>query len=103
MSEKYVIGSDRERQILLPDSLDKYVDEDNEVRFIDAFVDSLDLNELGFQRTILEDGTGRPSYDPSDLLKPYGYLNQVRTSRKLEKECHRNVEVMWRAPRNLYD
>ena len=65
-------------------------------RFIDAFVDSLNLEKLGFKHSIPAD-TGRPSYNPSDLLKLYiyGYLNQVRSSRKLEKECHRNVEVMW--------
>ena len=76
--------------------LDDYVDKENPVRFIDAFIDSLNLEKLGFKHSILAD-TGRPSYDPSDLLKlyVYGYLNQVRSSRKLEKECHRNVEVMW--------
>ena len=65
-------------------------------RFIDAFVDSLNLEKLGFKHSVPAD-TGRPSYNPSDLLKlyVYGYLNQVRSSRKLEKECHRNVEVMW--------
>jgi transposase len=97
MSETYVIGSDRGQELLLPDSLDEYVDEDNEVRFVDTFVETLDLDVLGFEHSILEDGAGRPSYDPSDLLKLYlyGYLNQVRSSRKLERECRRNTEVMW--------
>lgn len=97
MSEKFVIGSDRDQELLLPDTLDAYVDEDNEVRFIDAFVDSLDLHELGFRHSALEDGAGRPSYDPKDMLKlfVYGYLNHIRSSRKLEGECHSNLEVIW--------
>jgi len=98
MSENYVIGSDRGQELLLPYALDGYVDEDNEVRFVDAFVDTLNLNELGFTHSLHEEeGAGRPSYDPSDLLKLYlyGYLNQVRSSRKLERECRRNTEVMW--------
>ncbi len=97
MSEKYVMGSVRKQELLLPDTLDSYVGEDNEVRFIDAFVDTLDLEGIGFKRSMLKDGAGRPSYDPRDLLKLYlyGYLNQVRSSRKLERECRRNTEVMW--------
>ena len=95
MSE-YVEGTHREQTILFPDTLDGYVDEENPVRFIDAFVDSLDLKALGFNHS-MPSFVGRPSYDPSDLLKlyVYGYLNQVRSSRKLERECHRNVELMW--------
>src|SRR5208337_2154272 len=95
MSE-HVNGTHRDQTILFPDTLDKYVDKENPVRFIDAFVDSLNLEKLGFKHSIPSD-LGRPSYNPSDLLKlyVYGYLNQVRSSRKLEKECHRNVEVMW--------
>ena len=95
MSE-HVDGVHRKQTILFPDTLDEYVDEANPVRFIDAFVDSLDLEKLGFKHSIPCE-TGRPSYDPSDLLKlyVYGYLNQVRSSRKLERECYRNVEVMW--------
>ena len=93
---EHITGFSREQIILLPDRLDDYVCKENPVRFIDAFVDSLDLNELGFKRAEPEE-TGRPPYDPSDLLKlyVYGYLNQVRSSRKLERECQRNVEVMW--------
>ena len=95
MSE-HVDGTHRNQTILFPDTLDQYVDEENPVRFIDAFIDSLDLEKLGFKHSIPCD-TGRPSYNPSDLLKlyVYGYLNQVRSSRKLERECYRNVEVMW--------
>jgi transposase len=95
MSE-HVNGTHRDQTVLFPDTINKYVDKENPIRFIDAFVDSLNLEKLGFKHSILAD-TGRPSYNPSDLLKlyVYGYLNQVRSSRKLEKECHRNVEVMW--------
>lgn len=93
---EHVAGAHRDQTILFPDTLDRYVDEENPVRFIDAFIDSLNIEKLGFKHAISCD-TGRPSYDPSDLLKlyVYGYLNQVRSSRKLERECHRNVEVMW--------
>ncbi len=95
MSE-HVNGTHRDQTILFPDTIDKYVDKENPVRFIDAFIDSLNLEKLGFKHSIPCD-TGRPSYDPSDLLKlyVYGYLNQVRSSRKLERECHRNLEVIW--------
>ena len=95
MSE-HVEGLNRNQTALFPDTLEGYVDKGNPVRFIDAFVDSLNLEKLGFKHSIPCD-LGRPSYDPSDLLKlyVYGYLNQVRSSRKLERECHRNVEVMW--------
>ena len=95
MSE-HVNGTHRDQTVLFPDTIDQYVEKENPVRFIDAFVDSLNLEKLGFKHSILAE-TGRPSYDPADLLKLYiyGYLNQVRSSRKLEKECHRNVEVMW--------
>ena len=90
--------------MLFPDTINKYVEKENPVRFIDAFIDSLDLEKLGFKHSIPAE-TGRPSYNPSDLLKlyVYGYLNQVRSSRKLEKECHRNVEVMWLMKRLVPD
>lgn len=83
---EHVEGFSREQVILLPDRLDDYVDEENPVRFIDAFVDSLDLKALGFKRVEPEE-TGRPPYDPSDLLKLYlyGYLNHVRSSRRLKR------------------
>src|SRR5665811_2053091 len=95
MSE-HVEGLNRNQTALFPDTLEGYVDKDNPVRFIDAFVDSLNLEKLGFKHSLPSE-TGRPSYDPSDLLKlyVYGYLNQVLSSRKLERECHRNLEVMW--------
>jgi transposase len=98
MSKDYVAGEKRNQSILFPDTLDEYIAEENPVRFIDAFVDSLDLEKLGFKHSTLDGGAGRPPYDPpSDLLKlyVYGYLNQMRSSRKLEKACLSNVEVMW--------
>ena len=92
----HVGGSERRQRIFLPDMLDEYVTEDNPVRFIDTFVDKLDLKKLGFKHSV-SSGTGRPSYDPADLLKLYiyGYLNQIRSSRKLERECSRNLELVW--------
>ncbi len=81
---------------LLPDAVDDYVDADNPVRFIDGFVDELDLAAAGFVH-VEPKATGRPGYAPADLLKLYiyGYLNRVRSSRRLEMECHRNIEVIW--------
>ena len=92
----HISGEDRSQLLLLPDAVDDYVGPDNPVRFIDAFVDSLDLEETGFQRVRPND-KGRPGYDPADLLKLYiyGYLNRVRSSRRLEVETHRNLEVIW--------
>ena len=92
----HVQGVSREAAILFPPSLDEYITADNPVRFIDAFVDSLDLSALGFARVVCAE-TGRPAYHPGDLLKlyVYGYLNRVRSSRLLERETRRNVEVMW--------
>jgi len=95
MSE-HINGTHRDQTVLFPDKLDDYVDRENPVRFIDAFIDSLNLEKLGFKHSIPNE-EGRPPYNPSDLLKlyVYGYLNQVRSSRKLERECHRNLEVLW--------
>lgn len=92
----HISGDDRSQLLLLPDSVDDYVGPDNPVRFIDAFVDSLDLGAAGFAR-VAPKSTGRPGYDPADLLKLYiyGYLNRVRTSRRLETETRRNIEVIW--------
>ena len=92
----HISGDDRSQQLLLPDAVDDYVGPDNPVRFVDAFVDNLDLAVAGFQRVQPKD-TGRPGYDPADLLKLYiyGYLNRVRSSRRLEVETHRNLEVIW--------
>src|SRR5689334_8183198 len=89
-------GHDRFQTLLLPESLDDYVGPENPVRFIDAFVDGLDLTAAGFGRVQPKE-TGRPGYAPADLLKLYiyGYLNRVRSSRRLEAETHRNIEVIW--------
>ena len=95
-TSRYVKAMDRNQTLLLPETIDRYVDEENETRFIDAFVDSLDLHSLGFTHTHPNE-EGRPPYHPAYLLKLYiwGYLNQVRSSRKLERECHRNLEAIW--------
>ena len=93
---KYVEGFNRNQTVLFPQCIDEMIPPDAEVRIIDAFVDSLPLQELGFlKHTPVEDG--RPMYHPKDLLKLYiyGYLNRVRSSRHLEKECERNVELIW--------
>jgi transposase len=92
----YIAGADRDQQVLFPETLDEYVSEDNAVRFIDAFVAALDMAKLGFARAIPSED-GRPAYDPRDLLRLfiYGYLNRTRSSRKLEVETHRNLEVIW--------
>jgi transposase len=92
---KFIQGQDRTQINLFPVSLDQSIDSENEVRTIDLFVDSLSLKNYGFREDYIENG--RPAYHPSDLLKLfiYGYLNKVRSSRDLEKECRRNIEVMW--------
>ena len=92
----YIEGQSRAQISLFPDSIDQYITEENPVRVIDAFVDSLDLNELGFDKAQPK-AIGRPPYHPATLLKLYiyGYLNRVRSSRLLEQESQRNIEVMW--------
>jgi transposase len=92
----HIAGHDRSQTLLLPESLDEYVGPENPVRFIDAWVDGLDLTAAGFAR-VAANATGRPGYAPKDLLKLYiyGYLNRVRSSRRLEAETHRNIEVIW--------
>jgi transposase len=92
----HIFGFERSQLLLLPEAVDDYVVADNPVRFIDAFVDELDLAAAGFSR-VEPKATGRPGYAPGDLLKLYiyGYLNLVRSSRRLEMECHRNIEVIW--------
>lgn len=92
----YIAGADRSQAVLLPEVLDDFIRADNPVRFLDAFVGQLDLGALGFQRAVPAD-TGRPGYDPGDLLRLYiyGYLHRIRSSRRLEQESHRNVELMW--------
>jgi len=92
----FVQGVQRKQLVMFPESLDEYIGDDNPVRFIDAFVRSLDMQALGFKHAVPKE-TGRPPYHPGDLLRlyVYGYLNGVRSSRKLEREANRNVEVMW--------
>jgi transposase len=94
--KRFVEGEDRLQAALLPHCLDDYVTEDNPVRVIEAFIDELDLAILGFEGVVPET-TGRPAYHPATLLKIYlyGYLNRVQSSRRLERETRRNVEVMW--------
>lgn len=93
---KYIKGQERKQLTLVTECLEDYMSESNPVRVIDAFVDSLDLNLAGFERTTPKD-TGRPPYDPRDLLKlyVYGYFNKIRSSRKLMAECTRNIELFY--------
>src|SRR5271157_4239191 len=93
---RFVEGEDRTQGVLLPEFLDDYVAEDNPVRVIDVFVDELDLRSLGFEGVVPE-ATGRPAYHPATMLKiyVYGYINQIQSSRRLERETARNVEMMW--------
>ena len=98
MSEYYKEGQNRKQQLLFPPSLDEYVDKDNPVRAIDAYVGLLDWSELGFADTRKSKRSdGQKAYHPTLLLKIYlyGYLNKVRSSRALERECGRNIELMW--------
>lgn len=92
----YIEGQDRKQTVLFPEVLDDYISEENAVRFIDVFIEGLDLSELGFLKAMPKE-TGRPPYDPGDLLRlyVYGYLNRTRSSRRLEIEAGRNVELMW--------
>ena len=92
----YIRGEGRDQGTLFPVVLDDLVPADHVCRVIDAFVDGLAMSELGFERSEAA-GTGRPGYDPRDLLKLYlyGYLHTIRSSRRLETECRRNVELMW--------
>src|SRR6185369_8494256 len=97
--KRYVEGEDRSQSTLFPERVDDYIAEDNPVRVIDVFVDELDLNRLGFTGANPE-ATGRPAYHPAALLKiyVYGYLNRIQSSRRLERETHRNVELIWLTP-----
>ena len=94
--KRFVEGEDRRQATLLPECIDNYVSEENAVRVIDAFVARLDLGELGFEGVVPE-RTGRPAYHPATLLKIYiyGYLNRIPSSRRLEREAGRNLELMW--------
>ncbi|MEO9969184.1 MAG: IS1182 family transposase [Hyphomonadaceae bacterium] len=93
---RFVEGENRAQQVLLPPSLEDYIDEDNPVRVVDAYIDELDLAEVGFER-VRPKATGRPAYHPATLLKIYlyGYLNSIQSSRRLEREANRNIELMW--------
>src|SRR5512139_85184 len=94
--KRFIEGESRSQITLLPESLDDYISEDNPVRAVEAFIDELDLGALGFAG-VCPGVTGGPSYHPSVLLKLYlyGYLNRIQSSRRLERECQRNVELMW--------
>src|SRR6266699_4794080 len=101
---RFVEGTDRAQSTLFPECLEDWIGEDNPVRAIDVFIDELDLFELGFSGVETE-ATGRPSYHPGVLLKLYiyGYLNRVQSSRRLEREAGRNLEVMWLTGRLVPD
>ena len=92
----HIQGQGRSQATLFPEALDDFVSEENPIRVIDAFVDHLDLLSLGFEKVIAKP-TGRSGYHPATLLKLYiyGYLNRIQSSRRLEKEARRNVELMW--------
>jgi transposase len=102
--KRFVEGADRGQSTLFPECLDDWIGGDNPVRVIDVFVDELDLGELDFGG-VDPKATGRPSYHPSILLKLYiyGYLNRVQSSRRIEREAGRNVEVMWLTGRLVPD
>jgi transposase len=101
---RFVVGDDRSQSTLFPERLDDYVGDDNPVRAVDVFVDELDLGELGFGG-VEPRATGRPAYHPATLLKIYiyGYLNRVQSSRRIERECQRNVELVWLTGRLMPD
>ena len=101
---RFVESQDRGQSTLFPECLEDWIDQDNPVRVIDVFVDGLDLADLEFSGVDPE-ATGRPAYHPSVLLKLYiyGYLNRVQSSRRLEREAGRNVEVMWLTGRLVPD
>jgi transposase len=92
----FVAGLDRGQMMLLPECLEDWVDESNSIRAVDVFVDALELRDVGFDG-VDPAATGRPAYHPSAMLKLYiyGYLNRVQSSRRLEREAGRNLEVMW--------
>jgi transposase len=102
--KRFIEGEDRRQATLLPHCLDDYVSDDNPVRIIEAFIDELDLKGLGFEGVVPE-ATGRPGYHPAALLKIYlyGYLNRIPSSRRLERETQRNMELMWLTGRLMPD
>src|SRR6201998_3786243 len=101
---RFVVGDDRSQSTLFPERLDEYLDGDNPVRAIDFLSDKLDLAKLGFGG-VEPEATGRPAYHPATLLKiyVYGYLNRVQSSRRLERECQRNIELVWLTGRLMPD
>ncbi len=101
---RYVEGEDRSQATLFPESLDEYIAADNPVRVVDVFVDELDLQKMGFDG-MQPEVTGRPAYHPGTLLKIYiyGYLNRIQSSRRLERETQRNVELIWLTGRLMPD
>ena len=101
---RFVEGEARSQQTLLPACLEDYIGDDNSVRVVDAFIDELDLAALGFQR-VQPAATERPAYHPATLLKIYlyGYLNRIQSSRRLEREAARNIELMWLTGRLVPD
>src|ERR1039457_2887756 len=101
---RFVEGEDRRPALLLPNSLDDYVSEDNPVRVVEVFIDELDLGALGFAG-VQPAATGRPAYHPATMLKLYlyGYLNRVQSSRRLEREGQRNIELVWLTGRLMPD
>ena len=101
---RYIDGQDRTQSVLFPERLDDWVEEDNPVRVVDVFIDALDLAQLGFERAQPAE-TGRPAYHPAMLLKiyVYGYLNRIASSRRLERETQRNVELVWLTGRLMPD
>ena len=102
--KRFIEGENRSQSTLFPESLADYIAEDNAVRVVDAFVDTLDLKQLGFERAE-PSVTGRPGYQPATMLKiyVYGYLNRLQSSRRLERESHRNVELIWLTGRLMPD
>ncbi len=102
--KRFIEGENRFQSTLFPESLDDYIAEDNAVRVVDAFVNKLELKKLGFDRAE-PSATGRPGYQPATLLKiyVYGYLNRIQSSRRLERESHRNVELIWLTGRLMPD
>ena len=102
--KRFIEGENRSQSTLFPESLEDYIAEDNAVRVVDAFVDTLDLKQLGFERAE-PSVTGRPGYQPATMLKidVYGYLNRLQSSRRLERESHRNVELIWLTGRLMPD
>ena len=102
--KRFIEGENRSQSTLFPERLDDYIAEDNAIRVVDAFVNKLNLKRLGFNR-VEPSATGRPGYQPATMLKiyVYGYLNRLQSSRRLERESHRNVELIWLTGRLMPD